>query len=294
MLNLEVEDHRSHALIIHTTGASVLVSTDTFASLYARAADAEALTSLRYLVLGGEKVNQATLDLFAQKSSALVLQGYGMTECAPVIAVNQPQANQTETVGKLLPGMEARLEPVEGISIGERLWVRGPNVMKGYLDPDGSGIIKRPPNEWFDTGDLARIDEDGFITVTGRVKRFARVGAEMVSLAAVEDLARSLWPEANHGALAVAQLNNHEEIILMTDQKGAERTDLATWARTHDTFQLEVPHRVIVLRRLPLLPTGKADYLKLRRIIKKQLGDASFPTHQSNDLSGDIGKVRST
>ena len=258
---------------IAETGANVLVSTDTFARHYARAAAKGALSGLRYVVLGGEKVNAATRDLLAEKSPALVLEGYGASECGPVVAFNQPGADRPGSVGRLLPGMEARLDPVEGIAAGLRLSVRGPNVMLGYLDPEAPGRIAPCGEGWFDTGDLAERDEDGFITITGRVKRFAKVGAEMVSLNAVEERAAAIWPDARHAAVALARADKGETIVLLTDAHSAERSVFARWASVHDAPGREIPDRILVVRRVPLLPTGKPDYARARRIAKRRLGD---------------------
>lgn len=279
---------------IGEAGANVLVTTDTFARHYARVAVPGALAGLRYVVLGGEKVNKVTRDLLMQKSPALVLEGYGASECGPVIAFNQPGSDRPGSVGRLLPGMEARLEPVEGVSVGERLLVRGPNVMLGYLDPERAGHVVPRGADWFDTGDLATRDEDGFITITGRVKRFAKVGAEMVSLNAVEEHAAAIWPDANHAVVALARADGGEAIVLLTDQRGAERSVFARWASAHDVSRLEIPDRILVLRRLPLLPTGKPNYERARRIAEKRLGDVQAVVHAAKGVSGETGRTRST
>ncbi len=259
--------------MIQATGANVLIATDTFAQLYARAAHEKTLAGLHYVVLGGERVAETTVQLFSEKSPAIILQGYGATECSPVIAVNHPETNRPGTVGKLLPGMEARLKPVPGVTAGERLFVRGPNVMAGYLNPDGGGFVRRQSDEWFDTGDLAKVDMDGFIIVTGRVSRFARIGAEMTSLAAVEDHAGLLWPMAKHAAVAIASDGGREMIVLVTDQHNAERADFSAWARARGVARVEIPQRIVVVRELPLLPTGKPDYPEIRRCVGEHIGE---------------------
>ncbi|PWE18961.1 2-acylglycerophosphoethanolamine acyltransferase [Marinicauda salina] len=252
--------------LIAKTGANVLVSTDTFARYYARAADKDALEGLRYVVLGGERMSDATKRLFARKSSAAVLQGYGLTECGPVIAVNQPDADRPGTVGRLLPGMKARLERVPGIKAGARLLVRGPNIMLGYLDPERRGAVEARTGRWFDTEDLAEVDSDGFITVTGRIKRFAKIGGEMVSLDDVESCARALWPDAHHAAIALHADRKGEAIVLVTDQSDADREAFGEGARERGCSRLVIPSRIRVVDDVPLLATGKPDYTRVRNL----------------------------
>jgi acyl-[acyl-carrier-protein]-phospholipid O-acyltransferase/long-chain-fatty-acid--[acyl-carrier-protein] ligase len=168
---------------IKDSGATILLSTDTFISQYARAGDQGDLNSLRLAVCGAERLRDETRALLRKKYSIELLEGYGVTEAAPVIAANQPGANRAGTVGRLVQGMESRLEPVEGISNAGRLYVRGPNVMLGYIKPDNPGVIVPPAGGWHDTGDVVTIDEEGFIAIKGRLKRFAKIGGETVSLA---------------------------------------------------------------------------------------------------------------
>lgn len=279
---------------IAETGANVLIATDTFARQYARAAAPEAFADLRYAVLGGEKVNGVTRDLLAQKSSALVLEGYGTSECGPVVAFNQPDKDRPGSVGQLLPGIEARLEPVEGIASGGRLLIRGPNVMLGYLDPEAHGRIAARGDDWFETGDLATCDEDGFVTITGRVKRFAKIGAEMVSLDAVERHATAIWPDADHAVVALAHADKGETIVLLTNERGAEQSVFSHWAKAHDVARLEIPNHILIVRRVPLLPTGKPNYTEARRIAEKQLGGTRIVVQPANEASGENGKTPST
>lgn len=255
--------------LIEATRANVLISTDTFASYYARAAAPRALESLRYVVLGAERVRSETRAAFAEASNAVVLEGYGATECAPVVAVNQPEANRPGTVGKPLPGIDIRIEPVAGVAEGGLLYVRGPNVMQGYLREHGG--VKPPPGGWFDTGDLASLDEDGFLTIVGRLKRFARIGAEMVSLDLVEANAQRVWPSAQHAAIATPAETRSEQIVLVTDQHDASKQSLVAWARAHGVRPLELPQRIFIVDDMPALPTGKTDYAAVRKLVAARL-----------------------
>src|SRR5262249_51834550 len=154
-----------------------------------RAAHAYDFRSLRYILAGAEPVKDATRRVYMEKFGLRILEGYGVTETAPALALNTPMFNRFGTVGRLLPGMGARVEKVEGVDEGGRLFVKGPNVMLGYLRAENPGVLDMPPEGWHDTGDIVTIDAQGFITIRGRAKRFAKIGGEMISLAAVEALA---------------------------------------------------------------------------------------------------------
>src|SRR5262249_28175883 len=162
--------------LIKSAGANVMLATDTFAQQYARNARDEDMKCLELMVCGAERVKEETREMYAQRFGVTVLEGYGATEAAPVIAVNAPATNKTGTVGKFVAGMEWRLEPVPGIHEGQRLFVRGPNVMRGYLDPSKPDGVDVLPNGWHDTGDVVDVDADGYVAIKGRVKRFAKVG----------------------------------------------------------------------------------------------------------------------
>ncbi|HKD47071.1 MAG TPA: AMP-binding protein [Rhizomicrobium sp.] len=254
---------------IRESRASILLSTDTFISQYGRAGEPGDLDSLRLAVCGAERVRDETRTFFRRKYGMEILEGYGVTEASPVVAANQMEANHPGTVGRLMPGMEARLDPVEGIPNAGILKVRGPNVMLGYIRADAPGRIVPPQDGWYDTGDVASIDEDGFIAIRGRVKRFAKVGGETVSLAVVENIAAALWPDNNHAAVAVPDANKGEQIVLVTDVAGARRLDLVAWAQNHGASELAVPRKVISVAELPVLGTGKTDYVSVQKMAER-------------------------
>jgi acyl-[acyl-carrier-protein]-phospholipid O-acyltransferase / long-chain-fatty-acid--[acyl-carrier-protein] ligase len=262
---------------IREMGATILLSTDTFITQYARCGETGDLDGLRLAVCGAERVRDETRTLFRRKYGMEILEGYGVTEASPVVAANQIEANHPGTVGKLMAGMEARLEPVEGIPNAGLLWVKGPNVMLGYIRPDAPGRIVPPPEGWYDTGDVAHIDEDGFIAIRGRMKRFAKIGGETVSLAVVENIAAALWPDNHHAAVAVKDRNKGEQIVLATDAAGARRLDLVAWAQNHGVSELAVPRRILVVEALPVLGTGKTDYVSVQKLVAaadEQVGGA--------------------
>lgn len=260
---------------VRSSGATILLSTDTFISQYARAGEQGDLNSLRLAVCGAERLRDETRALLRKKYNVELLEGYGVTETSPVLAANQPGANRPGTVGRLMQGIEAKLEPVEGIPNAGRLIVRGPNVMLGYIRPDNPGVIEPPPGGWHDTGDVVTIDEEGFIAIKGRLKRFAKIGGETVSLAVVESCASALWPEYSHAAIAVPGERKGEEIILMTTCPDAKRTDFAGWVHNHGVTELAIPRRIVQTDTIPALGTGKTDYVK---VTKKVLESLDFGT----------------
>ncbi|MFP4519145.1 MAG: AMP-binding protein [Oceanicaulis sp.] len=255
---------------IRESGANVLVATDAFARLYAKAAG-DALETLEFVVLGGERVDESTREALADACSAEVIEGYGLSEASPIVAVNQPGNNRPGTVGRLAPGMEARLEEVEGVDVGERLLIRGPNLMVGQLDPDEDGALSPLEGDWFDTGDLATCDADGFITITGRVKRFAKIGGEMVSLDRVVKEARALWSDADHAVLAVRRDDGGEAVVLVTDEEEAGRDAFSAHVEERDLDRRLVPKHVLVVEQTPMTPTGSPDYPRIRELVHREL-----------------------
>jgi acyl-[acyl-carrier-protein]-phospholipid O-acyltransferase/long-chain-fatty-acid--[acyl-carrier-protein] ligase len=252
-------------------GATILLSTDTFITQYARAGEPGDLDTMRLAVCGAERLRDETRALLKKKYGIVLLEGYGVTEAAPVVAANQVEANHPGTVGRLMAGMEARLEPVEGITGAGRLFVRGPNVMMGYIFPDAPGKIVPPPDGWYDTGDVVAMDEDGFIAIRGRVKRFAKIGGETVSLAVVENIAAALWPDNAHAAVAVPDGRKGEQIVLVTDAPDANRAELVQWAQNHGVSELAVPRRVLLTDAIPALGTGKTDYVSVQKLAEANL-----------------------
>jgi acyl-[acyl-carrier-protein]-phospholipid O-acyltransferase/long-chain-fatty-acid--[acyl-carrier-protein] ligase len=254
---------------IKAHGATMLLSTDTFIGQYARAGEDGDLDTVRLAVCGAERVRDETRAFVRRKYGIQILEGYGVTEASPVIAANQPQANHPGTVGKLMTGMQARLEPIEGIPGGGRLHVRGPNIMLGYILAQAPGVIVPPPDGWHDTGDVASIDEEGLITIRGRLKRFAKIGGEAVSLAVVENCAAALWPDHAHAAVTVPDPRKGEQIVLVTDAQEAARPIILAWAQHHGVSELAVPRRILIVPAIPVLGTGKTDYVAVQKLVQE-------------------------
>lgn len=260
--------------LIKDARASILLATDTFVNQYARSAERDELSGLKFIVCGAEKVRDETHNLIAERFGDVpVLEGYGATEAAPVIAVNKPTDNRRGTVGGLLPGVETRLEPVEGIPGGGKLYVRGPNVMAGYLAADGS--LEAPIDGWHDTGDVVAISDDNWIRIKGRVKRFAKVGGEMVSLTAAEDLACAVWPDSRHAVVSLPDPKKGERLILVTDRRDADAGPLIAHAQSIGAPEIAVPRKIIRVPEIPVLGTGKTDYVALQRIVDAEMRRAA-------------------
>ena len=255
--------------LAYSVQATLLFGTDTFLNGWARRADPSDFASLRAVVAGAEAVKEGTRKIWSERFGVRVLEGYGATECAPVLSLNTPSEPDIGTVGRLLPGMEYRLEEMAGID-GARLIVRGPNVMAGYILADQPGVLQPPPGGWYDTGDAVTIDEGGLIRITGRIKRFAKVGGEMVSLQSVEMLGQKVWPNAIVAAISRPHPRTGEQVILCVTEPGAERAAVLAYARENGIGSILLPAQVRVMERIPLLASGKTDYPNLTRQIEAE------------------------
>jgi acyl-[acyl-carrier-protein]-phospholipid O-acyltransferase/long-chain-fatty-acid--[acyl-carrier-protein] ligase len=256
--------------LVYATNATAFFGTDTFLAGYARTANPYDFRSLRFVVAGAEPVKAETRRVWMEKFGLRILEGYGITEGSPVLAVNTPMFHRPGTVGRLLPGIETRLDAVDGLLTGGRLSVRGPNIMKGYLRADEPGVIEPPTDGWHDTGDIVEIEEGGFVAIKGRAKRFAKLAGEMVSLAAVEMLAASLWPEAQHVAFAQPDPKKGERIILLTTEKNPTREAFQGHARTAKASELMVPATIRTVVEIPLLGSGKVDVVGAKKLLETE------------------------
>jgi acyl-[acyl-carrier-protein]-phospholipid O-acyltransferase/long-chain-fatty-acid--[acyl-carrier-protein] ligase len=155
--------------------------------------------------------------------------------------------------------MEARLEKVDGVEEGGRLFVCGPNVMLGYLKADNPGVLEPPPGGWHDTGDIVTMDAGGYVTICGRAKRFAKLGGEMVSLAAIENLIAALWNDVQHVVLSLPDPRKGEQLLLVTEKVDASKDELLAHARKEGFPELWVPKALLVVPAIPVLASGKID-----------------------------------
>ncbi len=252
--------------------ATIVFGTDTFLAGWGRRADPHDFAWVRAAIAGAEPVKPSTRQLWADRFGVRVLEGYGATEGSPVLALNTPAVARFGTVGRFLPAVETRLEPVPGIP-GQRLWVRGPNVMLGYMLAEKPGVLQPLGDGWYDTGDAVSVDEDGFVTLAGRIKRFAKIGGEMVSLATVERLAAATWPDAYVAAISLPDARKGERVILAVAGEAADRQKLAAKGREQGVGEILLPAELRSVAEIPLLASGKPDYPALTRMLDHE-GDS--------------------
>ena len=262
--------------VVYNTKATVFFGTNTFLSGYAKHAHPYDFYNLRYVIAGAEKLRDETREIWMHRFGVRILEGYGVTETSPVLCVNTPIACKEGSVGRLFPSIEYQLEEVEGVTEGGRLHVKGPNVMLGYYLHDNPAVLVPPKtlygDGWHDTGDIVNIDDEGYLHILGRAKRFAKIGGEMVSLAAVEENAYELWPDAMHAVVAVFDEKKGEKLALLTTQTDADRSSLQSYAKENGIAELSIPREVIVVKEIPLLGTGKVDFAGVKKVVEESLG----------------------
>ena len=254
--------------IAYDIGATIMFGTNTFLAAYGNKAHAYDFYNMRYVVAGAEKLHESTRQLWADKFGIRILEGYGATETAPVASVNTPMDFKMNTVGQLMPEMKYKLEKIEGIEDAGQLHVSGPNIMQGYLLSNNPGKLVTPESKfgkgWYDTGDIVNIDEDGFISIRGRSKRFAKVSGEMVSLTAVEAHAAKAWPDAQHASTSLSDPKKGEQVILLTTQKNANSKQLSISAE--GVHAISLPKKIFVVNAIPVFATGKTNYPEVTKL----------------------------
>ncbi|WP_353948367.1 AMP-binding protein [Sporolactobacillus sp. Y61] len=259
--------YREIPKIVEKDKSTLFVATNTFFENYAKYATREQLHTLRIVVCGGEKLQKDVRDTYRDKFGIQIMEGYGATETSPIISLNTAQHHKEGTVGRLVPLMEARISKVEGVNEGGNLLLKGPNVMKGYLI-HGKGFV--PCGEWYNTGDIAEIDKDGYIRIISRLKRFAKIAAEMISLNKVEELALECFGESVFYAVSIPDKRRGEKIILFTTKEDVPVRKFKKFIKDKKMSLLYIPSEIKHIDEVPLLGSGKPNYWVLEKLAKKE------------------------
>ena len=262
--------YRVVAEIVYEIGASIMFGTDTFFRGYGRIAHPFDFHNIRFMFGGAEAVKPDTRNIWMERLGIRVLEAYGATECSPVVSANNRIFNRFGSIGKLLPAIEYKIEPVPGIEKGGELVVRGPNIMMGYILPDNPGVLVPLEGGWYHTGDVVEIDEIGFVYIRDRIKRFAKIGGEMVSLNAVHEMvckACETDGEFQYGVVAIPHESKGEQIVLATNNRNVSQDGLHAYIRANAMSELFLPRIILYMEKLPVFATGKADNVTLKKIV---------------------------
>jgi acyl-[acyl-carrier-protein]-phospholipid O-acyltransferase/long-chain-fatty-acid--[acyl-carrier-protein] ligase len=265
---------------------TILISTPTFLATYLRYCSAEDFSSLRFAVAGSEKLSEALFNAFKQKYGLDLLEGYGCTEMAPVISLSAPNilhegirqiGHKFGTVGHPIPGITAKVvDPDDGtlLPYGKEglLLVKGPNRMIGYLgNPEKTAEVLK--GDWYVTGDIASIDEDGFIRITDRLSRFSKIGGEMVPHLRIEEVVNLITEEQCSVVTAVPHERRGERLVLLHTSRKYSSDEI--WQRLSETDlpKIWIPKRenIYCVETIPLLGTGKVNLMKAKAIAMEKV-----------------------
>jgi acyl-[acyl-carrier-protein]-phospholipid O-acyltransferase/long-chain-fatty-acid--[acyl-carrier-protein] ligase len=257
--------------IVREEGCTVMLATPSFFSGYMNKSGEGDFNSVRLMIAGADKCPDALREGFLNKHGKVLLEGYGATETSLVIAVNTPEFNRPGSVGRLFPGVQVRLENYETgaeCGLGEigKILVRGANVMKGYFDDfEATSLAIR--NGWYDTGDMGWMDEDGYLWHAGRLRRFLKIGGEMVSLVKTEDVLERLLPEGV--SCCVVEVPDHikgARIVAAVTEKLEERELLRRMSE--HLPNISIPRQFVVIEDLPRMGSGKIDFRRVTEMVR--------------------------
>ena len=261
--------YKTISTICYDERITLLFATDTFLNGFAKAAsDNYDFATMRLLVQGGEKLKPSTQQTWFERVNIRITEGYGVTEAAPVVSNNYFAHHKTGTVGMLCEGIEHRIEPVDGVHRGGRLWLKGDNIMLGYLRITNPGVLEPPKDGWYDTGDIVDMDEEGYITILGRAKRFAKIGGEMISLVSIEEVLCEVWPDDKHAVVMLHGGPRGETLALISTRPELKRDEVRQKLSDFGVAEIAIPKRVVFMEEVPLLSTGKIDYVSLEELLK--------------------------
>lgn len=265
------------AKMIDMYKASLLIGTPTFINGIVRAAKVEQLESARLAITGAEKCPDYVYEaLHKSCPKAVICEGYGITECSPVVSVNHVEDTQAGTIGHVLPALDYRIvntESGEKVKTGEQgiLYVKGDSIFSGYLGTEAkSPFVEFENSKWYNTGDLVKENEQGILTFCGRLKRFIKLGGEMVSLPAIEDaLLKHFATEESEGPTLAVEATPSEdspEVVLFSTIE-LTREQVNKIIKQEGLSGLHNIRRIVKVNEIPILGTGKTDY----KILKSQL-----------------------
>ncbi|MBO4294471.1 MAG: AMP-binding protein [Alphaproteobacteria bacterium] len=265
--------YRTITELLYELKVTMMIATDTFYQVYARLSHPYDFRRIRFCIAGAEGVKQETRDMLAERLGVMLQEGYGTTECSPLLTINTRLLNKFGTLGQLVPGIEYRLDEVDGIESGKELVVKGPNIMKGYMYADNPGVLVPVKDGWYHTGDVVEVDELGFIKLIDRAKRFAKIGGEMISLTAVENNAKEICKDEDFKCVAVAvpHPKKGEQIVLVSNNADLTRKDFTDYAVKNGLSELYVPSVLLLKEEFPVFATGKADKVSLKKWAIEQL-----------------------
>ncbi len=264
--------------LLYELEATVMIGTDTFFRSYAKISHPLDFCSLRLVYAGAEGVKLDTRNILNERLGVRLMEAYGTTECSPAVAGNNMVFNKFGTIGKLCPGMQCRLDKVDGIEKGGELVVKGPNVMAGYIMADNPGVLVPPPDGWYHTGDVVEIDEIGFISIKDRIKRFAKIGGEMVSLRAVESMINNAFGGSEDfccGVVAIPHEHKGEQIVVVTNEKSLTTDKLHDFIKQNGYPELYMPRIILYRDKIPMSATGKIDNVTLKKEVLAEINSVA-------------------
>ena len=251
--------------IIYESKITFFASTNSFLHGHEKNADDCDFHHLRFIIAGAEKVKHLTQEKWLKRFGIPIYEGYGVSECSPVISVNTPKYNKMGTVGRLLPAIKHNIKTVEDIKNGGKLLIAGPNKMQGYLNSNAD----ENNDDWYDTQDIVNIDDEGFITIVDRFKRFAKIAGEMISLTSIENHIIACWATSQHAIISQPHESRGEQLILITTQPKANRKELLQYAKSNGLAEIMIPKIIIPIDEIPTLGSGKVNYVQLTQWYEK-------------------------
>ena len=269
-------DYKNIPGMIKQYKATIIAGTPIFFSGYLRESKPGDFESMRLVVAGADKVPDSLRDGFRSKHNVQLLEGYGATETSPVVSVNLPEKNKPGSIGPILPSVQVKITNIEtgaAMNAGEegKILVKGDLVMKGYFD-DIEETSLRIEDGWYDTGDMGMLDEDGFLWHRGRLKRFVKIGGEMVSLVKTENALEQVLPENVECCIVeVPDSLKGARLVAAVTEKVNEKEMIRKMGEF--LAPIEIPKTFIEIPEMPKLGSGKINFREITDIVQKKVQD---------------------